>query len=302
MRRKLVITVILALFGSLFSASFSNASQIEISATSVKPIELTQINSKLRIVSLANGAAEILNSLGLRNSIVGRDIASTTPELKTIPIVTSGHQVIAEKVISLKPSIVIVDASVGPKSALDAIRKAKIEVAKIPEAWTLQDIQKKVLAIGELVNENSQASALNSSMKKAINQSKLNLGWRPKVAFLYLRGPSSIYLIGGPGSGADSLVSALGGVDVGAKTLKNPFNTLTSEALIAANPDVFLVMSKGLQSVGGVSGFMKLPGVAQTSAGKTKKILSVDDSLLLSFGPRTPALLMKMSEVLKAMK
>lgn len=302
MRRKLVITVILALFGSLFSASFSNASQIEISATSVKPIELTQINSKLRIVSLANGAAEILNSLGLRNSIVGRDIASTTPELKTIPIVTSGHQVIAEKVISLKPSIVIVDASVGPKSALDAIRMAKIEVAKIPEAWTLQDIQKKVLAIGELVNESSQASALNRSMKKAIYQSKLNLGWRPNVAFLYLRGPSSIYLIGGPGSGADSLVSALGGVDVGARTLKNPFNTLTSEALIAANPDVFLVMSKGLQSVGGVSGFMKLPGVAQTSAGKSKKILSVDDSLLLSFGPRTPALLMKMSEALKAMK
>lgn len=302
MRRKLVITVILAFFGSAFSASVSNASQVEISATSVKPIELKQINSKLRIVSLANGAAEILNSLGLRNSIVGRDIASTTPELKAIPIVTSGHQVIAEKVISLKPSLVIIDASIGPKSAIDSIKKASIKVASIPEAWNLQDIQKKVLAIGKLVNENSQARNLNGLMQKATIQSKSNLGWQPKVVFLYLRGPSSIYLIGGPGSGADSLVGALGGVDVGAKTLKNPFNTLTSEALIGANPDVFLVMSKGLQSVGGVSGFLKLPGVAQTNAGKTKRILSVDDSLLLSFGPRTPALLTKMSEALKAMK
>lgn len=302
MRRKLVITVILALIGSAFSASLSNASQVEISATSVKPIELKQINSKLRIVSLANGAAEILNSLGLRNSIVGRDIASTTPELKSISIVTSGHQVIAEKVIALKPSLVIIDASVGPKSAIDAIKKAKIKVATIPEAWNLKDIQKKVIAIGKLVNENSQARNLNALMQKAITQSKSNLGWQPKVVFLYLRGPSSIYLIGGPGSGADSLVSALGGVDVGAKTLKNPFNTLTSEALIAANPDVFLVMSKGLQSVGGVLGFLKLPGVAQTNAGKTKRILSVDDSLLLSFGPRTPALIIKMSDALKAMK
>ena len=128
MRRKLVIAVILALIGSAFSADFSSASQFEISTTSVKPIELKQINSKLRIVSLANGAAEILNSLGLRNSIVGRDIASTTPELKAIPIVTSGHQVIAEKVIALKPSLVIIDASVGPKSAIDAIKKAKIKV------------------------------------------------------------------------------------------------------------------------------------------------------------------------------
>ena len=302
MRRKLVITVILALIGSAFSASLSNASQVEISATSVKPIELKQITSKLRIISLANGSAEILNSLGLRNSIVGRDISSTTPELKSIPIVTSGHQVIAEKVIALKPSLVIIDASVGPKSAIDAIKKAKIRVANIPEAWKLQDIQKKVIAIGNLVNENSQASDLNGLMQRAISHSKSNLGWQPKVAFLYLRGPSSIYLIGGPGSGADSLISALGGVDVGAKTLKNPFNTLTSEALIAANPDVFLVMSKGLQSVGGVSGFMKLPGVAQTKAGKSKKILSVDDSLLLSYGPRTPGLLIKMSDALKAMK
>jgi len=302
MRRKLVITVILALIGSAFSASLSNASQVEISATSVKPIELKQITSKLRIISLANGSAEILNSLGLRNSIVGRDISSTTPELKSIPIVTCGHQVIAEKVIALKPSLVIIDASVGPKSAIDAIKKAKIRVANIPEAWKLQDIQKKVIAIGNLVNENSQASDLNGLMQRAISHSKSNLGWQPKVAFLYLRGPSSIYLIGGPGSGADSLISALGGVDVGAKTLKNPFNTLTSEALIAANPDVFLVMSKGLQSVGGVSGFMKLPGVAQTKAGKSKKILSVDDSLLLSYGPRTPGLLIKMSDALKAMK
>jgi iron complex transport system substrate-binding protein len=302
MRRKLVITVIVAFFGSVFTGSFSNASQFEISATSVKPIELKQINSKLRIVSLANGSAEILNSLGLRNSIVGRDIASTTPELKSIPIVTSGHQVIAEKVITLKPSLVIVDASVGPKSAIDAIKKAKIKVASIPEAWNLQDIQKKVAAIGNLIDEKPQASNLNRLMQQAIVQSKSNLGWQPRVVFLYLRGPSSIYLIGGPGSGADSLVSALGGVDVGAKTLKNPFNTLTSEALIAANPDVFLVMSKGLQSVGGISGFMKLPGVAQTNAGKAKKILSVDDSLLLSFGPRTPALLIKMSQALKAMK
>ena len=302
MRRKLVIAVTMTVLCSAFSAGFSSASQFEISATSVKPIELKQINSKLRIVSLANGAAEILNSLGLRNSIVGRDIASTTPELKAIPIVTSGHQVIAEKVIALKPSLVIIDASVGPKSAIDAIKKSKIKVAIIPEAWNLQDIQKKAFAIGKLVNKNSQASDLNRLMQKAISQSKSNLGWQPKVAFLYLRGPSSIYLIGGPGSGADSLIGALGGVDVGAKTLKNPFNTLTSEALIAANPDVFLVMSKGLQSVGGVSGFLKLPGVAQTNAGKSKKILSVDDSLLLSFDPRTPALLIKMSDALKAMK
>jgi iron complex transport system substrate-binding protein len=108
---------------------------------------------------------------------------------------------------------------------------------------------------------------------------------------LYLRGTSSVYLIGGAGSGADSIFASLGAVDVGAQQLKNPFNTLTAESLAALNPDVIVVMSKGLESVGGVDGLLKLPGVGQTKAGKDSAIIDVDDSLLLSFGPRTPSLI-----------
>jgi iron complex transport system substrate-binding protein len=108
-----------------------------------------------------------------------------------------------------------------------------------------------------------------------------------------------VYLIGGPGSGADSLLQSLGAVDVGAQTLNRPFNTLTAESLAALNPDVILVMSKGLESVGGVKGLIKLPGVAQTSAGKNSAVIDVDDSLLLSFGPRTPSLLDQLAKALK---
>ena len=46
-----------------------------------------------------------------------------------------------------------------------------------------------------------------------------------------------------------------------------------------------------MESVGGIEGLLKLPGVAQTNAGKNARIIDVDDSLLLSFGPRTPSLL-----------
>jgi iron complex transport system substrate-binding protein len=120
---------------------------------------------------------------------------------------------------------------------------------------------------------------------------------------LYLRGTSSIYLIGGPGSGADSLISAIGAVDVGAASLPRPFNTMTAESLATLNPDVLIVMTKGLESVGGLTGLLKLPGVSQTNAGKNQAVVDVDDSLFLSFGPRTPSLVQelakKVSEVIK---
>lgn len=300
--RKPLITALIALFGLLAMSDGASANSVNIAPKDVNAIELKQVASKERIVALANGSAEIIAALGFRSSIVGRDIASTTPELKGIPIVTSGHQVIAEQVISLKPTIVIVDASVGPRSALDAIRSAKIKVESIPEAWNLADIKNKVDQIGVLLNESIRAKSFDQLVSKAISDAKSSIGWKPKVAFLYLRGPSSIYLIGGPGSGADSLINSLGGIDIGAKNLKNPFNTLTSEALVKSNPDVILVMTKGLQSVGGESGLLALPGVSLTNAGKAKRFLIVDDSLLLSFGPRTPSLMVKMAKALKVLK
>jgi iron complex transport system substrate-binding protein len=40
-------------------------------------------------------------------------------------------------------------------------------------------------------------------------------GSRPKVAFLYMRGSAAVHLIGGKGSGADSLLEAAGALDAG---------------------------------------------------------------------------------------
>lgn len=247
-----------------------------------------------RVVVLANGVAEIMVALNAKSIVVGRDISSTADSLSEIPIVTSGHQVISEKVIALEPDLVIIDASTGPKAAIDQIRSAKIKVVQTPESWSLEDIPSKVLAVGSAIGAPGAAQLL---INELINQSSVNqLSGKPRIAFLYLRGTSTVYLIGGPGSGADSLIKAIGGVDVGAENLPRAFNTLTAESLANLNPDVLLVMTKGLESVGGIDGLIKLPGIAQTEAGKRKAIIDVDDSLMLSFGPRSYSLLNELAK------
>ena len=209
---------------------------------------------------------------------------------------------IAEKIIALTPDLVIIDKSTGPQSALDALAVAGIRVVKTPEAWTLSELPAKVRAIADAIGAPASGSALSAAMNSSL--AKIGTAERKsRVVFLYLRGGSSIYLIGGKGSGADSLITAIGAQDVGAATLANPFNAMTSELIASLNPDVILVMSKGLQSVGGLKGLVELPGIAQTDAGKNKRVIAVDDSLLLSFGPRTPDLLSKLSAAMaKAMK
>jgi iron complex transport system substrate-binding protein len=280
------------------TSQVSHTSTISENDVSAISIEATSSFSVARVVTLANGVAEIMNSLNARALIVGRDLASSEKALEDIPVVTSGHQVIPEKVIALKPDLVIIDASTGPKSAIDQIRSAGIRVEQTPESWNLADISLKVQAVANVIGAPQQGELLNQAISSAITNSKLSS--KPRIAFLYLRGTSAIYLIGGEGSGADSLISAIGGIDVGAAALPRPFNTLTAESLATLNPDVIIVMTKGLESVGGISGLLKLPGVAQTEAGKKQAVIDVDDSLLLSFGPRTPSLVQVLAERVSA--
>jgi iron complex transport system substrate-binding protein len=68
--------------------------------------------------------------------------------------------------------------------------------------------------------------------------------------------------------------------------------------MIAANPDVFLVMSDGLKSVGGIDGLSKVPGVAQTTAGRDKRVIDMADSVLLSFGPNTGRIIAALSHAM----
>lgn len=295
--RKVVIIALIALLSGC--AANTTGSSYTISQNDVRSISLdTQSSfSASRVIVLANGVAEIIQSLNGQSIIVGRDISSTEDSLADIPIVTSGHQVLPEKVISLNPDLVLIDASTGPKAAIATIKAAGIRVVETPESWSLGDLPKKVRAVGAAIGAPDRAELLVEQIELAIKTSMVK--GSPRVAFLYLRGTSSVYLIGGSGSGADSLLQAIGAVDVGAQSLDRPFNTLTAESLASLNPDVILVMSKGLESVGGVQGLLKLPGVAQTKAGKNAAVIDVDDSLLLSFGPRTPSLIEALATALR---
>ena len=293
----MVIIALIALLSGC--AANTTGSSYTISQNDVRSISLdTQSSfSASRVIVLANGVAEIIQSLNGQSIIVGRDISSTEDSLADIPIVTSGHQVLPEKVISLNPDLVLIDASTGPKAAIATIKAAGIRVVETPESWSLGDLPKKVRAVGAAIGAPDRAELLVEQIELAIKTSMVK--GSPRVAFLYLRGTSSVYLIGGSGSGADSLLQAIGAVDVGAQSLDRPFNTLTAESLATLNPDVILVMSKGLESVGGVQGLLKLPGVAQTKAGKNAAVIDVDDSLLLSFGPRTPSLIEALATALR---
>ena len=283
MRSKATATVVTFLLFLTFSATaFAAVSDINATQISVPIVHSGEVTRYKRVVALANGAAEIVAALGYKSILVGRDVASTLPALKTIPIVETGMQVSAEAVLSQRPDLVFIDSNTSPATAITTLRAAGIKLVSVPSAFTLSDIYPKERVIAKTLGVALAGRKLESQIT-SLKFPRTAI----KVAFLYMRGTASIYLIGGPGSGADSILKADGFVDVGANNLKNSFNALTSEELIKLQPDVLLLMTKGLASVGGIKGLIQFPGIAQTPAGQYKRVVTVDDSLLLSFGPRS---------------
>lgn len=246
-----------------------------------------------RIVTMTAGLTEAVFALGFGDLVVGRDLGSTLAEASDRPIVTTTHDVNVEALLAVRPTLVIVDEDTGPDEALDQIRSTGVRVELVDNATRVDEIVPRLEKVAALLGAPERAERLatliDGELERVRSESSNTV--RPRVAFLYVRGPAGVYLLGGPGSGPDSIIEAAGGIDAGtAIGLDLPFTPLTPEALVEAAPDVLLVTTTGLDSVDGINGLLELVGVQQTPAGKARRVMTAEDGLLFSFGPRTPDL------------
>ncbi|MFF1270872.1 hemin ABC transporter substrate-binding protein [Streptomyces anulatus] len=264
------------------------------------------IDSTDRIVPLTGSLSEIVFTLGFGKQVVARDITATFEQAEKLPVVTRAHDVSAESVLSLKPTIVLADTTTGPAEAIDQIRDAGIPLLVVEPAKELADVGRRIDTVAEALGVPSAGTDLKERTESRIAAVQKSIpdhadGEKPRVAFLYLRGSASVYLLGGAESGASSLLEAAGAVDAGKESgLDKDFTAITSEALAKAAPDAILVMSKGLASVDGMDGLVKIPGIAETPAGMDRRVVSIDDGVLLNYGPRTDRVLTEIVEQLYA--
>ncbi|NUO42829.1 MAG: ABC transporter substrate-binding protein [Streptomyces sp.] len=268
--------------------------ELPVTVTSADGGKVT-VQRAARIVPLSGSLSEIVFTLGLGDRVAARDITATFAQASKLPVVTRGHDVSAESVLSLKPDLVLAETTTGPEEAMDQIRAAGVPVLVVDPAGGLDDVGTRIQAVADALGVPKAGEELTSRSERRITAASRRVpqtGEKPRVAFLYLRGSASVYLIGGKGSGATSLIEAAGGIDAGAESgLTKDFTAITSEALVKAAPDAILVMTKGLESVGGLDGLVKIPGVAQTPAGMDRRVVSVEDGVLLNYGPRTDQVL-----------
>lgn len=245
------------------------------------------IQDTKKVITLGGPITEIVYGLGKGKHLIATDTSSYFPEAANqLPKIGYQRSLSAEGIISLKPSLVIGSTESGPPNTLEQLKKAGIPVLILDASPTVEATRKKILTLGKLFGSENRANQMVRSLEKDLLISKTRfppVSKRPKVLFIYARGAGSV-MVSGSGTSADSMIQMAGGVN--AVSTFNDYKPITAEAVVTANPDVILMLDKGLSSIGGIEGVLKLPGVAVTPAGKNKRIIAMDDLYLLGFGPR----------------
>ena len=276
---------IFVLFGILLC--FAVADSIEVPDAEGKTVVIT---SSERIVSLNGSTTEILFALDVGDNVVGCDASSTYPKgvKEKLPSIGYQYGLNAEGILSLNPTLVIGKIDVRPPQVVEQLRMAGVTVLLLKEPRSFETAKERLLTIGKAVGREKKAEELTEALDTDIKKLETKLASRngqpsQKALFLYLRGTQTTLVLGtdtAPGAMFDII-----GAENAAGSIKGN-KPMTAEAVIAAQPDVYVLFSTSLESVGGVDGLLKLPGLAHTPAGQNRRVVTLDGQYLSGFGPR----------------
>lgn len=268
----------------------------------------TQVTDLARVVVANGDLTEVVFALGLGDRVVAADVSATyPPAAAALPKVGYQRTLSAEGILAQRPTLVLAGTTAGPPPVIEQVRAAGVPVVVLapPDpsgVWTPTSPGAKIRAVAAALGVPERGEELASQVDDEIDAAVAEgraARTRPSAAFLYLRG-TQVQLIAGDGSGVDTLLESAGAVDAASRAGLRGNAPMTPEALVAAAPEVLVVTTSGLESVGGLDGLLALPGVAQTPAGRDRRIIAFDDQYLIGGGPRTGEALAELVDGLHA--
>jgi iron complex transport system substrate-binding protein len=256
-----------------------------------------------RIVSVGGALTETLYALGAQGDLVGADTTSLFPEAaRQLPSVGYSRTLSAEGVLSLRPTLVVASQEAGPPAVLRQIESARVPLALLDADHRFEGVVARTQRLAELCGRVEAGRTLVAELQQRWAQAqdqvtKRAAGGRPAPRVLFVLSHSMAQVrVSGSGTAADAMLRYAGTVNV--LDSVNGYRPLTPEAAIAAAPDVILATEQGLQAAGGIDGLLKAPGLAQTPAGRARRVVALEALLLLGFGPRLPQAVAALADAL----
>jgi iron complex transport system substrate-binding protein len=234
-----------------------------------------------RIVAMAPHVTELLFAAGGGAKIVGAVSYSDYPEAaKRIPQIGSNRQIDMERVVAMKPDLIVVWMHGSSERQVAELRALGIPMFH-SEPRQLDDISISLQKLGKLMGTEAVAEPAAASLRKELTGLRARYAGRPPVRMFYQVWDKPLYTLNG-GHIVSDAIRACGGVNIFA-SLKVTAPIVNVEAVLQEDPEAIFSTGEGSQNDGGVNLWKPFTNM---TAVKRANLFRVDGSLLNRAGPR----------------
>ncbi|MBD9420105.1 hemin ABC transporter substrate-binding protein [Achromobacter sp. ACM04] len=246
-----------------------------------------------RVVTLGGTVTEIVYQLGQGDKLVGDDLSSLYPEAATkLPRVGYYRSVPVEGVLSLKPDLVLASEQAGPPDALKRLADVGVRVVTVSDAPSVDSLKSRIRGIADALGVAPAGERMVEDVTRELARAEAVPATRARALLLINR-------TGSPqGAGRDTAaneVMHLAGL-VNVLQDQHGYKPLSAEAMGALAPDLIIVTQASLDAGGGMDALLRMPGIASTQAAAKRRVVVMDDLLILGMGPRLPLALTQLKQ------
>ncbi|CAB3654598.1 hemin ABC transporter substrate-binding protein [Achromobacter marplatensis] len=246
-----------------------------------------------RVVTLGGSVTEIVYGLGQGDRLVGDDLSSLYPEAATkLPRVGYYRAVPVEGVLSLKPDLVLASEQAGPPDALKRLAGVGVRVVTVSDAPSVESLKARIRGVADALGVAPAGERMVDEITRELARAEALPATKARALLLINR-------TGSPqGAGRDTAaneVMHLAGL-VNVLHDRQGYKPLSAEAVGALAPDLIVVTQASLDAGGGMEAFLRLPGIASTQAAAKRRVVVMDDLLILGMGPRLPLALTQLKK------
>jgi len=230
-----------------------------------------------RIICLTEESVETLYLLGKGHLIVGvSEYVQRPPEAQGLPVVCQFIKADVEKIIELRPDLILGFSDLQKDIARELISKG-VNVF-ISNQRSLEEILDYILLLGRMTDAASEAIALVDQFRTKLNS--LTFSHRPKVYFEEWDHPrlSAIRWV-------SELIEAAGGENIFKDKMgsSGPERKVGDELILERNPDFIFGCWCGKKV--NLESIKNRPGYDQISAVKTGNVFELSPTIFLQPGP-----------------
>ncbi|HEX2207040.1 MAG TPA: helical backbone metal receptor [Longimicrobium sp.] len=247
-----------------------------------------------RIVSLAPNATETLVAIGARPQLVGRSDYDIGLGVDSIASVGGALDPSLERLIALRPDLVIGWHSAGANPVRDRLREMGIPFYAVRTTDTA-DIYRTLAALGRVTGRDASADSVAAAVRSQLAAVRASVAGRPPRSAFYVVGDEPL-MTAGPTTFTVQLMEIAGGRTAFPDATGQP-QYVSMEELVRRQPEVVL-LPVGEDGAARVAELAKRPGWRELNAFRAGTVHALPADSVNRMGPGIAATARRFRDVL----